>query len=127
MTDVQREHVDNVTCPACRGAKKCATCEGDGTIDVGEGRRNCNTCSGTGTCVTCNNTGEYERTRPKREPLRTPRAGYELCWQCEGLRHCGACLGSGRRTDGTFCKVCDMHTGDCLECNGDGETRKQDE
>lgn len=120
-----REHVDMVGCPACRRKKKCATCGGDGTIDIGEGNRPCRTCGGSGTCVTCEGSGEYARTRTKLEPLLIPQAGYKLCWQCDGQRHCGRCRGSGRIEDGTFCKVCDFHCGACIDCNGDGEVKRE--
>ena len=120
------EHVDTIVCPTCGGEKKCSTCHGAGSLDINsDGQRQpCYSCKGSGTCITCKGSGEYARTRPKLEPLRAPRNGYELCWSCEGLRYCGACLGSGRRADGTFCKVCDQHSGVCIECNGDGELKE---
>lgn len=58
----------------------------------------------------------------KPEPVTTPEDGFELCYECDGLRTCLTCLGNGKYRDGTRCGTCGG-SGWCYVCQGSGELR----
>lgn len=117
------EDVDIIVCPTCGGGTTCSDCGGSGywTPDTNREPVACYACKGSGVCITCAGSGKYTRRRRIREPLVATQRGSRLCPACDGSKYCGACLGTGRWQNGIFCKVCDMHSGICSECNGDGE------
>ena len=55
-----------------------------------------------------------------RPPVTTPIAGFELCYECDGLRTCLTCLGEGTYLDGSRCETCGGN-GYCFVCRGAGE------
>ena len=42
-------------CSACRGSKKCSSCDGTGKLD----KKDCPICSGTGKCQGCKPKGWF--------------------------------------------------------------------
>ncbi len=54
------------------------------------------------------------------QPLTTPSAGYEICYECEGARRCWSCRGEGVRVNGAACGEC-FGRRLCDRCGGDGE------
>lgn len=54
------------------------------------------------------------------DALANPSPGFELCYECDGIRFCRLCRGSGQEINGERCFQC-TGTGWCITCGGDGE------
>lgn len=64
-------------------------------------------------------TDDYEPANVSAEPITTPPAGEELCYECDGKRVCWSCHGRGARLSGARCGQC-VGRGWCIVCNGAG-------
>ena len=53
-------------------------------------------------------------------PRAKPERGFELCYECGGLRACFTCRGTGRMSNEKSCAHC-FGVGTCVICNGNGE------